>query len=313
MTSPVSNLPQNAVPFAPRPVAPDAGSARWLTDYLDMHFDTGLGALWCYLKPEAPVCFTPKLIAELRQTQRSIATRHDLAVPHYDPDRLRFQVIASRIPEVFSLGGDLAHFLRLIRDGQREQLYAYAKEAMELVYSTATGHGQSINTIALVRGLALGGGFEAVLSADVIIAERGVKMGFPEILFNMFPGMGAYSLLRRRVSHIEAERIILSGSNYDAEELHRLGIVDFLAEPGEGERVAMDYMKRNQARSRGRSAFRRSLEAAHPVDRQELLSVLDVWTDTAMSLDDKDLRVMEFLVRNQVRYAARSLGDVEVV
>jgi DSF synthase len=40
---------------------------------------------------------------------------------------------------------------------------------------------------------ALGGGFESLLSFNIIIAERGAKFGFPENIFGLFPGMGTYS------------------------------------------------------------------------------------------------------------------------
>ena len=52
-------------------------------------------------------------------------------------------------------------------------------------------------TVALIQGDAIGGGFEAMLTNDVVIAERTAKFGLPEILFNLFPGMGAHSFLKR--------------------------------------------------------------------------------------------------------------------
>ena len=60
-------------------------------------------------------------------------------------------------------------------------------------------------------------------------------MGLPEILFNLFPGMGAYSLLARRIGLRAAEELILSGKVLPAAKLHEMGIVDVLAKDGEGE------------------------------------------------------------------------------
>ncbi len=45
-------------------------------------------------------------------------------------------------------------------------------------------------TVALVEGDALGGGFEAALSCDVIVATPQAKFGFPEVLFHLFPAWG---------------------------------------------------------------------------------------------------------------------------
>ena len=49
-------------------------------------------------------------------------------------------------------------------------------------------------TISLVQGDALGGGFEAALAGDVVIAEKSAQFGFPEVMFNLFPGNGGIQL-----------------------------------------------------------------------------------------------------------------------
>jgi DSF synthase len=178
-----------------------------------------------------------------------------------------------------------------------------------MVYSNTRGHGRPITTISLVQGTALGGGFEAALSSHVLVAERGTRFGFPEVLFNLFPGMGAYTLLRRRVPERVAERIIMEGNTMLAEELHELNIVDYLAEPGEGERVVRNYIQRSDSRSRGHTAFRKAISRAAPVSRAELLRVVDVWVDAAMQLTARDLKVMDFLVRSQQKYSAPQLVE----
>ena len=94
-----------------------------------------------------------------------------------------------------------------------------------------------------MQGDALGGGFESALASNVVIAEKGVKMGLPEVLFNLFPGMGAYSLLSRRVGTARAEQMILSGRLYTSDELFEMGVVDILAEKGEGEVEVYKYIK----------------------------------------------------------------------
>ena len=66
------------------------------------------------------------------------------------------------------------------------------------------------------------------------MAEEGAKLGVPEVSFNSFPGMGAVSLLSRRVGAAKAEAIIASGHVYAAREMFVLGVVDFLAPPGHG-------------------------------------------------------------------------------
>ena len=66
------------------------------------------------------------------------------------------------------------------------------------MYGNSAAFHTPLITIALVQGDALGGGFECALSFDVLIAERSAKMGLPEVLFNLFPGMELTAFSRGR-------------------------------------------------------------------------------------------------------------------
>ena len=61
--------------------------------------------------------------------------------------------------------------------------------------------------------------------------------------------MGAYSFLDRKVGQRRAEEIITSGKIYSAEEMQEFGVVDAVAEDGQGE-VEVDALIRKRARSR---------------------------------------------------------------
>jgi len=119
---------------------------------------------------------------EIEENGREVAAGRDGCI--------RYQVLASRIPGIFSLGGDLLHFSKLIEARDREGLIRYGIDCVDLVYWTSVGYNLPVTTIALVQGTAQGGGFEAALAAHVIVAERQCRFGFPEVMFNLFPGMG---------------------------------------------------------------------------------------------------------------------------
>ena len=188
---------------------PDAGP-RFCGPYNEL--DVGIDAhktFWCYLRPDGIPSFTHGILHDLADMQRSIkrmfadsAGTAELPIRHF--------VVASRTPGIFNMGGDLGFFAECIRTSDRVALTRYARACIEVVYNNATSLDLPIVTIALVQGDALGGGFEAVLSCNVIVAEKNAKMGLPEILFNLFPGMGAYSLLARKLDAARAERMILS-------------------------------------------------------------------------------------------------------
>jgi DSF synthase len=124
-------------------------------------------------------------------------------------------------------------------------------------------------------------------------------MGFPEILFNLFPGMGALTLLGRRVGMAQAEKMILGGDLFTAEALFDLGVVDVLAEPGDGVKAVYDYVRRDARSRNGSLALRAAREIIEPVSYDEIRRVTELWVDAAMRLEAKDLRMMERLIARQ--------------
>jgi DSF synthase len=156
-----------------------------------------------------------------------------------------------------------------------------------------------MTSISLIQGDALGGGFEAAFSANVVVAERGTKCGLPEVLFNMFPGMGAFSMLSRKIGFAEAEKMIMSGSIYSAEKLYEMGLVDILAEKGEGEVAIYRYIQSTQRSKNTYRSMQQVKDICNQVSYEELINIGEVWADAALKLSDKDLRMMDRLVRRQ--------------
>jgi DSF synthase len=167
-------------------------------------------------------------------------------------------------------------------------------------------------TIALVQGDALGGGFEAALSCDVIIAERSAKFGFPEILFNLFPGMGAYSLLSRRLDGARAEKMILSGRIYTADELHSMGLVEQVVEDGKGQQAVREYVSRGSRRHNGQSTLSAARRMVQPLRLEELRAVTELWVDAALRVSEVDLRKMGRLKAAQGRRSPASVADASL-
>lgn len=122
---------------------------------------------------------------------------------------------------------------------------------------------------------------------------------------NLFPGMGAHCFLTRRSGAGPATRMILSGDVYTAEAMHAMGIVDILAEDGQGEETVRNYILRNQARHRSYSATYEARRRVSPVSLADLRDVCDIWVETAMTLSISDLRRMAALIAAQDRRRRR--------
>lgn len=270
-----------------------------------VQLDSERHALWHYLNPAPRPVFTHNVLSEILDLQERVKLHLNAAGPA--SSEIQYLILASAIPRTFSLGGDLELFANLIRARDRDHLTGYARLCIECVYNNATSVGNpNLTTIALVQGSALGGGFEAGLSTNILVAERSAHLGLPEILFNLFPGMGAYNLLARRLDPARAERFLRSGRQYSAAELCEMGVVDVLAEDGEGVHAVNAFIRRHQRSRNGLLAIQQVRQRLNPIPFQELEDVVTIWVDAAMRLTERDLRTMERLVSAQHRLSRRN-------
>jgi DSF synthase len=271
--------------------------------HLSTRFEPQYGAFWLILDPKPIPCVSLELIDELRRFHEGMARTLETNDPGEQP--IRYFIAASKSPGVFNLGGDLSLFARCVADKDVETLRMYARGCIETLYPYIIGFDLPITTISLVQGDALGGGFEIALAGNIIVAERGAKMGFPEVLFNLFPGMGAYNLLSRRIGMQRTEQMLLNGKLYRAEELHGEGVVDILAEDGRGENAVYEFIVRNEDRRNARVAIHRVRRRLFPLRYEELLDVADIWVDTAMQIGPREIRLMERFARSQGKLSRR--------
>lgn len=270
-------------------------------DYLGVRVDRSAQSYWATMHdlsasatPMRP-CFHPALMAEMMALQGAIGRELRAAAP----SDIHHVVLASAAPGVFNLGGDLDRFADCIERRDDATLRAYAETCIEGVYNFHTGFGANVHTVALVQGAALGGGFEAALSCHTIVAEEDAEMGLPESVFGLFPGMGAYPFLRRRVGGQVAQRLMMSGEILPAAQLHAMGIVDVLAPRGAGMEAVDDLIRNYRRRPLTWAAVRTLRDRAEPITLDELMAGAEVWVQTAMALDARCLKTMRRLVRAQ--------------
>ena len=148
----------------------------------------------------------------------------------------------------------------------------------------------------------LGGAMEAALAFDFIIAEENAVFGLPEVAFNTFPGMGAVTLLTRRVGPALTERIISSGETYSGRRMFDLGVIDRCAPPDGARAAALDWMREDgDAKWRRRRTPAEARRRSYPITHEELVRITELWAETSARIEERDLRHMERLVRAQQR------------
>ncbi|MGH6786410.1 MAG: crotonase/enoyl-CoA hydratase family protein [Novosphingobium sp.] len=263
---------------------------------LDVLYDADDAAIWTFMRPSGRPSFTPPMLGDFESWQ-------DLIGANFGPSKvpIKYLILGSRAPGVFCFGGDLALFEELIRGGDRRGLATYGYRCVEILHRNINSLNLPMVTIGLVQGQALGGGFEALLSFDFIVAERGATFGLPEIMFGLFPGMGAHAILTRKLGAAMADRLILSNQTYSAEEMYDLGIVTHLAAPGEGEAAVRDFIAKSDRRHSGLVNARRASRLAAPIGLDELRAIVDHWAEAALNLREHDLKLMHRLASAQAR------------
>jgi enoyl-CoA hydratase len=82
--------------------------------------------------------------------------------------------------------------------------------------------------IAAVEGYALAGGFELVLTCDLVVASTEARFGLPEVRRGLVAGAGGLLRLPRRIPYHLAMEVALTGDHFTAARLHEAGLVNVL-------------------------------------------------------------------------------------
>jgi enoyl-CoA hydratase len=99
-------------------------------------------------------------------------------------------------------------------------------------------------TIAAMRGYALGGGLQLALACDLRIAARGTKLALPEHKYGILPDLGGTYWLPRIVGPAKAKELIFTAETIDAEEAHRIGLVNRLVDDADLESAATELAEK---------------------------------------------------------------------
>jgi enoyl-CoA hydratase len=139
--------------------------------------------------------------------------------------------------KVFAAGADIkemaeASFAQVAVDSRR----------LQAAFTAVARIGKPV--VAAVTGYALGGGLELALCADFRVAGESARVGQPEILLCIIPGVGGTQRLPRLVGPARAKDIVFTGRFVGAAEALSIGLVDMVVPDTEVYRVAHDLVAR---------------------------------------------------------------------
>lgn len=282
-----------------RPVQVSSYSEQYY-ETLEIDYQEDLHTLTFAMNPGEIPCFSYQLLRDIDSFQNRVAEH--LCRKYNTNQPVEYLIFTSAVPGIFNLGGDLAFFVDSIKSGDRTRLSQYARLSIDVLYNNYSNLNDSnLTTISLINGTALGAGFEAALSSDYIIAEEGSEFKFPEVVFNMFPGMGSYSFLARRIPAATVEKMIINAEGFTAEQLYEMGVIDMIADKGKLHEALASFIRKHKKTRITRKAVLQMRNRIFPLEKQELYDIADYWVDSAFSLSERDLNAMSRLVRAQTK------------
>ncbi|MCI4364899.1 MAG: enoyl-CoA hydratase-related protein [Thermoplasmata archaeon] len=176
-----------------------------------------------------------------------------LVLKHPPVNALSTALLANLGRHVSSLESDpTARAVVLTGEGQYFSAGADLKEMATLDLATAPEvvrrglglfsriAGLRIPVIAAINGLALGGGLELALTADLRVAGESAKLGAPEVNYGLMPAYGGTQRLPRVVGVAKAKELIFTGAVIPAAEALRIGLVNKMVPAGQELRAARD-------------------------------------------------------------------------
>ncbi|WP_299156004.1 crotonase/enoyl-CoA hydratase family protein [uncultured Tenacibaculum sp.] len=212
---------------------------------------------------------------------------------------LKYIVSASTHNEVYNMGGDLPYFLKSIKTQNKEALEEYANLCIDAIYNIYNTFDLPVLSIALVEGNAYGGGFECAMAHDVILSHESAKFCLPENKFHLFPGMGAYSFLCRKLNIKTAIEVLNTGNVYEAKEVEKMGLVDNIFSKDSGITAVVNYLKKSSFSFKYNHY--KCIKRVFPLQKNELGDITNMWVDACMNLESESLRRMEIIINAQLR------------
>jgi enoyl-CoA hydratase/carnithine racemase len=165
---------------------------------------------------------------------QGLADELSAAFEAIEADRTVRAVVLTGGPEFFSAGTDLTSSAPPATDGGP---YGFLTRV------------RRTPLVAAVEGYAIGGGFECVLACDLVVAARDARFGLPEVKRGLVANSGALLRGHRRLPHMLANEMLLTGDPIGAVRLHEVGLVNVLAEPGSALEGALALAERVAANS----------------------------------------------------------------
>ncbi len=182
-------------------------------------------------RPDKKNAFNAEIVGALRETFETLRDQEALRV-----------VFLRGAGGAFSAGADLAWMAEaatLTEDDNRQ-------DAMNLALALKHLHDIPALTVALVEGVAFGGGAGLAAACDMAVAVAGTRFAFSEVKLGLIPATISPYVVTA-IGPRRARRLFATGEVFDAEYAKQIGLIDEVVADADAlhaamERIAGDIM-----------------------------------------------------------------------
>ena len=132
--------------------------------------------------------------------------------------------------KAFVAGADIKFFVKNIKANSIDNIVDFTTYGQEVLNKIDKSEKK---VVAILNGMALGGGMELALSADVLLAVPKTKIAFPETGIGIYPGLGGTQRTAIRVGKGLAKYLVLTGQMVGAKQALEMGLIDGIIQPDE--------------------------------------------------------------------------------
>ncbi|GEN54023.1 enoyl-CoA hydratase [Halobacillus faecis] len=165
-------------------------------------------------RPDAANALSTDLLSQLQEKAHEINRRQEI----------RVVLVTGEGTKAFCAGADLKER----RGMSDEEVIQTVKKIGDTVRMIEDIH---VPTIAVINGVAFGGGLELALACDLRMMSTSTKVGLTETSLAIIPGAGGTQRLSRLIGIGQAKAMIYSAKPVEAKRAYTLGLVEYMYEP----------------------------------------------------------------------------------
>jgi len=221
------------------------------------------------------------------------------AVEELEKDKSIKVVILTGEGKAFIAGADI----RQMKDMNPSEAKKFAEMGHKLLMNIENSR---LPFIAAVNGYALGGGCEVMMACDICIASASAKIGQPEINLGIHPGFGGTQRLPRLVGRMKAKELLLTGDNIDANEAHRIGLVNMVVPDDKIMEEAEKIASKIAGKSTVQTAFIKALvNKGMEVDLKEACALEISYFSKSFQTEDQKEGMTAFLEKRKPNFKGK--------